>query len=290
MTWPRSSTPRAPPAGPRAASSPTATCSPTCATPSPSRRGVPGRCGRGRLDPAVPAAGALVRAHHPDRLPGVRRGARALARRQHPDRGPAGVPAHVPARGAAGVREGLQRRAAAGRRQPGQEPDLPGRGGHGHRLEPGPGRRQRPGGSRRRGAQPAAAPRLFDRLVYARLRAAVGGRVQYAVSGGAPLGDRLGHFFRGAGMHRAGGLRAHRDLGRRLRSTRPTRNRIGTVGQPLPGISVRIAEDGEILMHGPQVFPRLLAATRPRPPRCSTTRAGCTPATSASWTTPGSCG
>ena len=52
---------------------------------------------------------------------------------------------------------------------------------------------------------------VFDKLVYAKLRGAMGGHVQYAVSGGAPLGERLGHFFRGAGHHGARGLRPHRD-------------------------------------------------------------------------------
>jgi len=95
---------------------------------------------------------------------------------------------------------------------------------------------------------------LFDRLVYTRLRAAVGGRVQYAVSGGAPLGDRLGHFFRGAGITVLEGY-GLTETSAAASVNRPSRNRIGTVGQPLPGMSVRIAEDGEILMHGPQVFP-----------------------------------
>ena len=63
----------------------------------------------------------------------------------------------------------------------------------------------------RQGLGLRAAHALYDRLVYSKLRAATGGRVQYAVSGGAPLGERLGHFFRGVGHHRAGGLRPHRD-------------------------------------------------------------------------------
>ena len=65
--------------------------------------------------------------------------------------------------------------------------------------------------SGRQGLRLRAAHALYDRLVYSKLRAATGGRVQYAVSGGAPLGERLGHFFRGVGPHRAGGLRPHRD-------------------------------------------------------------------------------
>jgi long-chain acyl-CoA synthetase len=94
---------------------------------------------------------------------------------------------------------------------------------------------------------------LFDRLVYARLRAAVGGKVQYAVSGGAPLGDRLGHFFRGAGMTVLEGY-GLTETSAAATVNRPSRNKIGTVGAPLPGVSVRIADDGEILIKGPNVF------------------------------------
>jgi long-chain acyl-CoA synthetase len=94
---------------------------------------------------------------------------------------------------------------------------------------------------------------LFDRLVYSKLRAAVGGQVRYAVSGGAPLGERLGHFFRGAGITVLEGY-GLTETSAAACVNRPERNRIGTVGQPLPGVSVRIADDGEILVHGPIVF------------------------------------
>ncbi|HEU5417953.1 MAG TPA: long-chain fatty acid--CoA ligase [Streptosporangiaceae bacterium] len=95
---------------------------------------------------------------------------------------------------------------------------------------------------------------LFDRLVYGKLRAAVGGRVQYAVSGGAPLGERLGHFFRGAGLTVLEGY-GLTETSAATAVNRPSRNKIGTVGQPLPGVSMRIADDGEILIKGPNVFP-----------------------------------
>jgi long-chain acyl-CoA synthetase len=94
---------------------------------------------------------------------------------------------------------------------------------------------------------------LFDRLVYGKLRAAVGGKVRFAVSGGAPLGDRLGHFFRGVGITVLEGY-GLTETSAAATVNRPSRNKIGTVGQPLPGVKVRIADDGEILMAGPIVF------------------------------------
>jgi long-chain acyl-CoA synthetase len=90
---------------------------------------------------------------------------------------------------------------------------------------------------------------VFDRLVYRKLRAAVGGRVRYAVSGGAALGERLGHFFRGAGITIIEGY-GLTETTAAATVNRPGRNKIGTVGQPLPGVSARIAEDGEILLTG----------------------------------------
>ena len=95
---------------------------------------------------------------------------------------------------------------------------------------------------------------VYDRLVYGKLRAAVGGKVQYAVSGGAPLGERLGHFFRGVGLTVLEGY-GLTETSAAATVNRPARNKIGTVGQPLPGVSVKIADDGEILIKGPNVFP-----------------------------------
>jgi long-chain acyl-CoA synthetase len=94
---------------------------------------------------------------------------------------------------------------------------------------------------------------LYDRLVYARLRAAVGGQVAYAVSGGGPLGERLGHFFRGAGITVLEGY-GLTESSAAATVNRPERIKIGTVGQPLPGVSVRIADDGEIFLGGPTMF------------------------------------
>ena len=90
---------------------------------------------------------------------------------------------------------------------------------------------------------------LYDRLVYGKLRAAVGGRVRYAVSGGAPLGERLGHFFRGVGITVLEGY-GLTETSAAATVNKPSRNKVGTVGQPLPGVSARIADDGEILLRG----------------------------------------
>ena len=95
---------------------------------------------------------------------------------------------------------------------------------------------------------------LFDRLVYGKLRAALGGRAQYAASGGAALSERLGHFFRGVGIIVLEGYGLTETTGAAT-VNRPDRVKIGTVGQPLPGVAIRIAEDGEILIRGVNVFP-----------------------------------
>ncbi len=95
---------------------------------------------------------------------------------------------------------------------------------------------------------------LFDRLVYAKLRAAVGGKVTHAVSGGAPLGERLGHFFRGAGITVLEGY-GLTETSAAATVNRPRRNKIGTVGLPVPGVAIKIADDGEILVRGPNVTP-----------------------------------
>ena len=77
--------------------------------------------------------------------------------------------------------------------------------------------------------------------------------MRYAVSGGAPLGARLGHFFRGIGItiYEGYGLT---ETSAAAAVNLPGRNKIGTVGRPLPGVTIRIADDGEILLQGPNVF------------------------------------
>ncbi|WP_026918827.1 AMP-dependent synthetase/ligase [Gordonia shandongensis] len=94
---------------------------------------------------------------------------------------------------------------------------------------------------------------VFDLLVYKKLRAALGGRCEGAISGGAPLGERLGHFFRGAGVpvYEGYGLS---ETTAAVTANNEEHSRIGSVGRPVPGVSVRIAEDGEILLRGPMIF------------------------------------
>ncbi len=96
---------------------------------------------------------------------------------------------------------------------------------------------------------------VFDRLVYSKLRTAMGGRIQYAVSGGAPLGTRLGHFFRGIGVIVLEGYGLTETTAPSTVNV-PEKVKIGTVGTPLPGVGIRIAEDGEILIQGVNVFAR----------------------------------
>ena len=94
---------------------------------------------------------------------------------------------------------------------------------------------------------------LFDRLVYTKLRAAMGGKVAWAVSGGAPLGARLGHFFRGIGLTILEGYGLTETAGATT-VNRPSLIKIGSVGRPFPGAAVKIADDGEVLLAGPHVF------------------------------------
>jgi long-chain acyl-CoA synthetase len=95
--------------------------------------------------------------------------------------------------------------------------------------------------------------KLFDKLVYSKLRAALGGKVAWAVSGGAPLGARLGHFYRGIGITILEGWGLTETTAAGSVNT-PANIKIGTVGRPSPGVTIRIAEDGEILMSGESVY------------------------------------
>jgi long-chain acyl-CoA synthetase len=94
---------------------------------------------------------------------------------------------------------------------------------------------------------------LFDKLVFSKIRATLGGAVEAAISGGAPLGSRLGHFFRGAGVtiYEGYGL-TETTAGATLNITGHLR--VGSVGRPIPGTSIKIADDGEVLIQGPIVM------------------------------------
>ncbi|HET6502900.1 MAG TPA: AMP-dependent synthetase/ligase [Amycolatopsis sp.] len=94
---------------------------------------------------------------------------------------------------------------------------------------------------------------LFDRLVYRKLRAALGGRISHAICGGAPLSRHLGHFLRGAGISVLTGY-GLTETTAGVTLNLPHAHRMDTVGRPLPGWSVRIAADGEVLVRGPGVF------------------------------------
>ncbi|MFI9017552.1 AMP-dependent synthetase/ligase [Streptomyces griseus] len=98
-----------------------------------------------------------------------------------------------------------------------------------------------------------AARALYDPLVYRRIRAALGGKVRYVICGGSPLGRRLAAFYEGAGIGIFEGYGLTETTAAHT-VTPPLKPRLGTVGWPLPGTSVRIAEDGEVLLRGGQVF------------------------------------
>ncbi|WP_432097615.1 AMP-dependent synthetase/ligase [Streptomyces sp. bgisy100] len=95
--------------------------------------------------------------------------------------------------------------------------------------------------------------KLFDKLVFSKLRTVLGGRGEAAISGGAPLGERLGHFFRGIGFTVLEGY-GLTETSAATAFNPWDRQKIGTVGQPLPGSVVRIADDGEVLLHGEHLF------------------------------------
>ncbi len=95
--------------------------------------------------------------------------------------------------------------------------------------------------------------KVADTLVYSKLRAVLGGQAKHAVSGGGPLGERLGHFFRGLGLIVLEGYGLTESTAP-TSVTRPEATKIGTVGTQLPGCGVKIAPDGEILLRGIHIF------------------------------------
>ena len=93
----------------------------------------------------------------------------------------------------------------------------------------------------------------FDRLVYGKLREALGGHTEWAISGGAPLGERLAHFYRGIGVPVLEGYGLTETTAALCVNT-PENQRIGTVGRLFPDTEVDVASDGELRFRGPQVF------------------------------------
>ena len=103
------------------------------------------------------------------------------------------------------------------------------------------------------GMRTKAEHALYSRLVYSKLKAAFGGRLDFAISGGAPLGERLGHFFNGAGVLVLEGYGLTETTAAATLNT-PDEFKIGTVGKPIPGAAAMIADDGEILLKGGMIF------------------------------------
>jgi long-chain acyl-CoA synthetase len=107
------------------------------------------------------------------------------------------------------------------------------------------------------GPGPSAGLRMqhqfFDKVVYTKIRAAMGGRVRHAMSGGSGMDRRLGRFFAGAGVHIYEGYGLTESTAAATANP-PERTRYGTVGQAIPGTTVHIADDGEVWLHGGHVF------------------------------------
>lgn len=107
------------------------------------------------------------------------------------------------------------------------------------------------------GPGPSAGLRMqhqfFDKVVYGKIREAMGGRIKYAMSGGSAMDRRLGLFFAGAGVHIFEGY-GLTECTAAATANPPERTRYGTVGQAIPGMTVHIADDGEIWLRGPNVF------------------------------------
>ena len=188
----------------------------------------------GRLDPAVPAAGARLRAVHRGAVRPVRRPHRPHRRHQEP----AGRPRHVPARRSSSRCRGSSRRSTT---PPSRRPTPRARARSSRRPPAPPSTGAAPGTTGGPARCCALKHALFDKLVYTKLRAALGGKVQYAVSGGAPLGRPARPLLPRHRPHRARGLRPDRDHGtghgqharRRSRSARSARRcRASRSGSP----------------------------------------------------------
>ena len=94
---------------------------------------------------------------------------------------------------------------------------------------------------------------LFSKLVYGKILTALGGECSYAVSGGAPLGERLGHFYRGIGLTILEGY-GLTETSAAVTVNSPHAQKVGTVGRPIAGATARVADDGELLFKGGMIF------------------------------------
>lgn len=115
------------------------------------------------------------------------------------------------------------------------------------------------------GSGPGASLRvqhqLYEKLVYGKVREAMGGRIRHAMSGGSAMDRRLGLFFAGAGISIFEGYGLTESTAAATANP-PERARFGTVGVPIPGTTVRLADDGEVLVRGGQVFSGYLGDPR----------------------------
>jgi long-chain acyl-CoA synthetase len=107
----------------------------------------------------------------------------------------------------------------------------------------------------------AAAWKLADKLIYSKIRGAFGGRVRFAIAGGAPLGMDTAGWFASVGIRILEGY-GLTETSPVLALNTPVAYRMGSVGRPLPNVQCRIAEDGELLVKGPNVFPGYWQKTR----------------------------
>ena len=265
----RSSTRRARPARPRAA------CSPRQLPPGhPHVRGDRRhRGGRARLP--LPPARALLRAADPAAVRRPRRAADLLERRPAADRaGPDGDQAGLPAVGPAHLREDLH--AGHLQQRPGED-----RRGDPARPE-GPRACRRP--ARRCPESLQAAFDKADAELYVNVRNIFGGNLKQATSGAAPIAQEILEFFYACGAPVLEGYGMTETSTVTTTST-VADHKLGTVGRPLPGAEVKIADDGEILDPRPAHLPRLLRHRRHDRVRRRRPTAGCTPATSARSTT-----
>ena len=123
----------------------------------------------------------------------------------------------------------------------------------------------------------AVQHRIADRLVYSKVKERLGGRLRVAISGGAPLAREIAEFFHALDILILEGY-GLTECTTAATVNRPDRFRFGTVGPAVPGVELRLADDGELLIRARPSSPAT-SRTRRRRARCSARTAGCTRAT-----------